>query len=267
MGKLIQWIIEHGLDTLVIVCIGVVIWMIYRYYTNPVAHSCTTCSRKKEEPELEFLVDLPIQLRVPSPGSYRVVEYPHFLSDQLCDLLIESAGPYLETSGVYNGLKIEHTSTKHTSRISKNATVRNNITERVADQVADWTRIPREYQEYIQVIKYDEQGVFDFHYDTIPANRSIPSWSRMITVMVYLNGGETDSPELLGGETEFPAIDKIIKPEKGKAVLFWSVRPSAKGSELIKESLHKGAVVKSGEKWICNIWIHSQPFLVDARYR
>jgi len=270
MGKFIRWIYENGLDTLVIICIGIVVWLIYRYYTTPtksIEHSCTTCKRTKQiSPELEFLTHIPMPLQVPAQGSYHVVEYPNFISDELCEQLKYSALPDLQKSAVYNGLKIGNTSTQHQARISKGTTLRNIYSDQVAEYVANWTKIPKEYQEYIQVIKYDEQGVFDFHYDTVPANRSLPSWSRMITVMIYLNGGPYDEEQpLLGGETEFPAIDKVIKPEKGKAVLFWSVRPNEK--ELIKESIHKGCVVKSGEKWICNVWIHCQPFLVDARYQ
>lgn len=279
MGKFIRWIYENGLDTLVIICIGVVVWLIYRYYTTPrpittsLEHisSCTSCKRKVTPsiPEQDFLSNIPIQLKVPSTGSYRVIEYPNFISDELCEQLKYSALPELKTSAVYNAFKIGNTSTNDQTRISKGSTLRNIYSDQVAEYVANWTKIPREYQEYVQVIKYDEQGVFDFHYDTVPANRSLPSWSRMITVMIYLNGGPNDPEEtpLLGGETEFPAIDKTIRPEKGKAVLFWSVRPNEKGGELIKESLHKGSIVKSGEKWICNVWIHSQPFIVDARYQ
>jgi len=216
------------------------------------------------DPNENIIDTIPIELQVPSPGHYHVIEYPNFISDELCEQLKMSAESNFKPSKVYsiNGVNEKMV---YESRISKTATFHNIYSQQVSEHVANWTKIPVTYQEKIQVTKYEENGKFDYHHDTNPKNRLRQNWSRMITVMIYLNGGPNDS--LVGGETEFKYINKSIKPEKGKAVLFWSVRPTEKGGELIMDSVHRGSVVKRGEKWICNIWIHSEPSVSDARYQ
>ena len=70
---------------------------------------------------------------------------------------------------------------------------------------------------------------------------------RYLTFLIYLN----DNFE--GGETIFPNINKKIKPEKGKAVIFKNIDEN---ENIIKQSLHGGEPVRSGQKWIINKWIH-----------
>ena len=69
---------------------------------------------------------------------------------------------------------------------------------------------------------------------------------RYLTVLFYLN----DVPE--GGETVFPNINKSVKPEKRKVVIFQNVNDDG---VIIKQAFHGGEPVKEGEKWIANKWI------------
>ena len=37
--------------------------------------------------------------------------------------------------------------------------------------------------------------------------------------------------------------------------------------EYTRLASHRGNVVKSGEKWICNLWIHDKPLPVNERMK
>ena len=43
-----------------------------------------------------------------------------------------------------------------------------------------------------------------------------------------------------------------VKPEKGKAVLFYNMLPDGNYDEL---SMHAALPVKKGEKWLANLWV------------
>lgn len=74
--------------------------------------------------------------------------------------------------------------------------------------------------------------------------------------MLYLNG-KTDG--LVGGETAFPryqnaeTFEKLaVKPEEGKAVLFYSQLPDGNLDDF---SQHAAQPVRVGEKWLINLWV------------
>ena len=71
--------------------------------------------------------------------------------------------------------------------------------------------------------------------------------SRFATILLYLNeveeGGETSFPRFLNGE-KGQILD--VKPEVGKAVLFYNVLPDGNYDE---RSQHQAKPVKKGEKW------------------
>lgn len=266
-----QWI-----DLALMIGIIVMVIVMIQHLTRPIEeHSCPSCNAKKprpvptDQPESDFRIGVPFPKEreliegvaaCPPMGEYSVLEISHFLSDEMCDSLIHSAYPILTPSQVYHADAPQHRQSTVPQRISHQATLRNEDTKQVATQLSELIGMEDSHFEDIQVIRYEKGGHFDYHYDTNPSNKTLPSSSRIITLMVYLN----DDYE--GGETEFPMIHKKVKPQKGKAVLFWSVRPMTTGNELIRESVHKGSDVRSGEKWICNLWVHSEPFLPDARF-
>jgi prolyl 4-hydroxylase len=77
--------------------------------------------------------------------------------------------------------------------------------------------------------------------------------SRFATLLLYLNDG------MEGGETSFPKWRNAhssealhVKPEKGKAVLFYSLLPDGNYDDL---SEHAALPVKQGEKWLANLWV------------
>ena len=91
----------------------------------------------------------------------------------------------------------------------------------------------------------------------------------MATVLWYLSdvegGGETvfpragHRPHPRGLSPEGGVCDQGLKvrPEKGKAIVFYSLRPDGKPDEL---SLHGACpVVGAADKWAANKWVWSVP--------
>lgn len=77
--------------------------------------------------------------------------------------------------------------------------------------------------------------------------------ARFATLLLYLNDG------MEGGETSFPLWRNAesphalkVKPEKGKAVLFYNILPDGNFDEL---SEHAALPVTNGEKWLANLWV------------
>lgn len=72
---------------------------------------------------------------------------------------------------------------------------------------------------------------------------------RFSTMLIYL-----EIPEE-GGGTSFPkAFDGQgiqVKPNRGDAVLFYSMLPDGNGDDM---SLHSGMPVTKGRKYVCNLW-------------
>jgi prolyl 4-hydroxylase len=77
--------------------------------------------------------------------------------------------------------------------------------------------------------------------------------SRFATILLYLNddmkGGETSFPRWLNADTNAPLK---VKPEKGKAILFYNLLPDGNYDE---RSQHAALPVTQGDKYLANLWI------------
>lgn len=95
--------------------------------------------------------------------------------------------------------------------------------------------------EPISVVRYKIGDFYKPHYDN-----SYKTAERDYTFIIALND------EYEGGETEFPNLEKEYKLKKGQALFFHNV-----DNDMNKTfyALHAGKPVKSGEKWICNLWV------------
>ena len=185
-------------------------------------------------------------------GPYDIQEFPNFLSDEECERIIRISSPRLSTSRVYtSNLDLEDKSV----RISDQCWLKDSDDEFIAElsaRIATTTKTAIASQEELQVVRYKEGGFYKPHYDC--CNKLTDDCDRLnnglgprfMTFIMYLN----DNFE--GGETYFPHINKGVKPQKGKAAIFYSVDQEG---ELLPKSLHGGLDVRNGEKWICNKWI------------
>ena len=100
--------------------------------------------------------------------------------------------------------------------------------------------IHQENFEDLKVVKYTKGGFIPGH------NDSGTSDIRTHTILLYLNENYE------GGETEFPNLNKQFKLNTGDILYFHNLDSYGNPT---KSALHQGNVVKSGEKWICNLWV------------
>lgn len=181
-------------------------------------------------------------------------EVPNFLNSDECNIIISQCQNKFIKSEVYKGAINEYDK----SRESLQCWLDNNdpLIASISDRVAKLTNSNIEQQEILQVVKYNQNGYFNDHYDACGRNtefckkmtENYKGKDRLYTVIIYLN----DDYE--GGETVFPNINKIIKPEKGKAVIFKNINNNG---SIITDSLHRGNPIINGTKYICNKWIHA----------
>ena len=96
--------------------------------------------------------------------------------------------------------------------------------------------------ENVQVVRYKPGGFYKPHQDADSSHIN----KRKYTFIFALND------EYEGGETYFPILDMSYRLKKGDVLSFdtlntWGYIP--------EEAIHGGATVKSGEKWIANLWL------------
>jgi prolyl 4-hydroxylase len=191
-------------------------------------------------------------------SDYVVQEFPHFLTDAECDAVIAAAQKQgMEPSRVYSK---DADLLNPDLRVSEQAWIPDSVdpvVKTISERTSVLTNMPVSHQEQMQVVHYDVGGKFTPHYDAcddkpdVCARLDERGGQRYATLLIYLNDG------FEGGGTNFPKIGKSVIPEKGKAVLFYNVRQS--DHAVIPESMHEGAPVTNGEKWVANKWVRVRP--------
>jgi hypothetical protein len=119
------------------------------------------------------------------------------------------------------------------------------------------TGISRANFEEPQVVRYEMGQQFSWHYDTIPKSMQKASGNRRATLLIYLNSLSTSA----GGATCFKDLNVQVKPDLGKALLFF---PTYQDGENDERTLHCGQVAFD-TKYIAQIWIHEKPYESDMR--
>jgi prolyl 4-hydroxylase len=126
-------------------------------------------------------------------------------------------------------------------------------------RIANIVNLPLENAESLQVVRYEPNGYYKEHHDSCCDNTEICNdfikrgGQRIKTVLIYLND---DFEE---GSTYFPLLGKKYKPPKYSAIIF---NPLAKNSNKCHPyALHAGLPVKSGVKYIANLWFREGKFV------
>jgi len=113
-------------------------------------------------------------------------------------------------------------------------------------------------QEPMQILHYGVGAEYSPHYDYFNVNepggrRQLErGGQRVATLIMYLN--DVDA----GGATVFPAIGLEVKPRRGHAVYFESLDDR---EQVDTRTLHGGAPVGKGEKWIATKWIRERAYV------
>lgn len=140
------------------------------------------------------------------------------------------------------------------------------ITTRVAKQIADLVGYPMENAESFQLIYYDQEQEYRNHYDAWKFDQSeksarclLKGGQRMVTALVYLNDVEE------GGATKFTKLNISVAPKKGKILVFHNCFPGT--NEVHPLSEHAGTPVIKGEKYAFNLWFRQQSRAIDYTHQ
>jgi prolyl 4-hydroxylase len=207
-----------------------------------------------------------------------VLSIQGFLTEEECDYIAETAAPSMAYSGV--SLKDadvgKAASNWRTSQSTFLSAKNDPILIDVEHRTASLTRVPRNHQEYVQVLRYGSTEKYDAHHDFFdPAHYQSDKntlnlieygkKNRFATVFWYLTDVED------GGHTIFPRAGGLppmnnfadcsrglkVKPQKGKVIIFYSLDASGTRDDL---SLHGACPVGEGNvKWAANKWVWNAP--------
>ncbi|CAF1717201.1 unnamed protein product, partial [Brassica napus] len=193
--------------------------------------------------------------------------YHNFLTKEECKYLIELAKPHMEKSTVVD----QKTGKSTDSRVRTSSGTflprgRDKIIRQIEKRISDFTFIPVEHGEGLQVLHYEIGQKYEPHYDYFMDEYNTRNGGqRIATVLMYLSdveeGGETVFPSAKGNYSAVPWWNELsecgkgglsVKPKMGDALLFWSMTPDA---TLDPSSLHGGCAVIKGNKWSSTKWL------------
>ncbi|TMW94242.1 hypothetical protein EJD97_010538 [Solanum chilense] len=197
----------------------------------------------------------------------RAYVYHNFLSKEECEYLISLAKPHMQKSSVVDSSTGKSMDSRvRTSSGTFLARGRDKVIRDIEKRIADFTFIPVENGEGLQILHYEVGQKYEPHYDYfLDEFNTKNGGQRIATVLMYLSdvdeGGETVFPAAKGNYSAVPWWNELsvcgkgglsVKPKMGDALLFWSMKPDA---VLDPSSLHGGCPVIKGNKWSSTKWM------------
>ncbi|KAL5122541.1 putative prolyl 4-hydroxylase 10 [Glycine soja] len=191
----------------------------------------------------------------------RIFLYHNFLTKEECEHLINIAKPNMRKSTVIEsetGMSIE--SRVRTSSGTFLARGRDKIVRNIENRIADFTFIPVDNGEELQVLHYQVGEKYVPHHDYFMDDiNTANGGDRIATMLMYLSdveeGGETVFPDAKGNFSSMPGWNELsvcgkkglsIKPKMRNALLFWSIKPDATYDPLsLHEPTEQKAIIKS----------------------
>ena len=186
----------------------------------------------------------------------RVVVLGGLLSDDECEALMAAARPRMSRSlTVATQTGGQEVNADRTSQGMFFTRGEGELVARIEQRIARLVRWPVERGEGLQVLRYVPGTEYKPHYDYFdpeqPGTATLlqRGGQRVGTVVIYLNEPER------GGATSFPDVGLQVAPKRGNAV-FFSYARAHPGTR----TLHGGAPVLAGEKWIATKWLRERVF-------
>jgi len=186
----------------------------------------------------------------------RIVVFGGLLSDEECDEMVALSAARLARSETVatagDGSEINEARTSEGMFFERGE---NELVRRVEARLGALLDWPIDHGEGLQILRYRPGAEYLPHYDYFdPEHVSTPAilkrgGQRVGTLVMYLN-----TPEA-GGATIFPDIKLDVSPIKGNAVFFSYDRPHP-----MTQTLHGGAPVIAGEKWVATKWLREGVF-------
>ncbi|MFT4269291.1 MAG: 2OG-Fe(II) oxygenase, partial [Xenophilus sp.] len=186
----------------------------------------------------------------------RIVVFGNLLDAQECEDLIAAARARLarsltvETQTGGETLNVDRTSEGMFFERGENEVVR-----RIEARIARLLHWPLAFGEGLQILRYAPGAQYRPHYDYFdPKEPGTPAilrrgGQRVGTLVMYLQEPGQ------GGATTFPDIGLEVAPVRGTGVFFSYDRPDP-----ATRTLHGGAPVLAGEKWVATKWLRERTF-------
>jgi len=208
--------------------------------------------------ESRIPTDIPdLKILSRSPEIY-IVE--NFVDKSVCEHLIHKARPHLKQSTVVDETGKSYgviNSGRTSSDMYFHPMMQDKIVGFVEKKIASLTGLAQKNGEWIQVLCYKPSQEYKPHYDffnpqTAGGIETLKrGGQRVATCILYLQ------EPLSGGETIFPLLDLSITPKRGALLVFYNCDENG---QVFYETLHGGAPVLAGEKWIATRWIRQKTF-------
>jgi prolyl 4-hydroxylase len=186
----------------------------------------------------------------------RVIVFGGLLSDDECDTMLAAARPRMARSEtVQMDTGGSEVNAARTSRGMFFERGENEVCRRVEQRIAHLLSWPVINGEGLQVLHYLPGAEYQPHHDYFDPAKSgtaaitARGGQRVATIVMYLN-----SPDK-GGGTTFPDVGLEVGPVKGNAVFFSYDKPHPS-----TKTLHGGAPVIAGEKWVATKWLREGEF-------
>lgn len=203
--------------------------------------------------------DIYVLMRLERP---RVAVLGNVLAAGECAQLIALGMPRLSASTVVDPMTGADRAAAHRSSDGMFfGLCENDFIARLDQRISALMGLPVEHGEGLQLLRYRPGCGSSPHYDfLVPQNDSnraslARSGQRVSTLVMYLNDVEA------GGATDFPELGLSVAPQRGNAVYF---EYANQAGQLDHATLHAGAAVERGEKWVLTKWMRARPFVAAA---
>jgi len=187
-----------------------------------------------------------------------VVVLGNVLSAAECDELIALSKPKLKRSAIVDPeTGAEEVMALRGSEGTYFLRGENAFVKRIERRLSALLGIPEENGEGVQILHYGIGAEYKPHYDFFSpehpgsAKHIERGGQRIVTLIIYLNDVES------GGATIFPELDFDVLPRRGGGVYFSYCDQQG---HLDRMTLHGGAPVQRGDKWIATIWYRQRAY-------
>ena len=219
---------------------------IYQYDESPVARGNVIRAHDR---------DVRVLMRCERP---QVIVFGDVLSPDECDEMIERSRHRLKRSTTVNpATGKEDVIRNRTSEGIWYQRGEDAFIEKMDRRISSLMNWPVENGEGLQILHYGTTGEYRPHFDYFPPDQpgsavhTAQGGQRVSTLVIYLN----DVPD--GGETIFPEAGMSVAAVKGGAVYFRYMNGQRQLDPL---TLHGGAPVLGGDKWIMTKWMRERAY-------
>ena len=218
----------------------------YQYDESPVARGNVIRAHDR---------DVRVLMRCERP---QVIVFGDVLSPDECDEMIERSRHRLKRSTTVNpATGKEDVIRNRTSEGIWYQRGEDAFIEKMDRRISSLMNWPVENGEGLQTLHYGTTGEYRPHFDYFPPDQpgsavhTAQGGQRVSTLVIYLN----DVPD--GGETIFPEAGMSVAAVKGGAVYFRYMNGQRQLDPL---TLHGGAPVLGGDKWIMTKWMRERAY-------